>query len=421
MAKPYPGKKIHNHYIGINFTHMAKEEVHMTKSNHLAAMAVIILFTLTLLLPMQTQAAPKISRKKITLMAGKTATLRVKGTKGKVKWKSSKKKVVAVKKTGARKAKITAKKKGQAKVTAIVGRKKLVCQVTVKAKGTSGSSKNPGKDEKNPGKDSSSLKAPKLKKVDIMENSVRVYWSYVDGATGYEILRKDTGDWTAIATARKNALSYTDTTVKPGMVYTYTVRALDGSKKGRYDATGIKAAVPGKPDGETGETGLGGGSGTGETEPDTGTKVPESESEPETEGKIYMDRYERAIGSTRICGWGDYNSFIPGFVSTIFTAEQATAWISELNNDEKTLIKEHIQKSDYNDIYKEKLFDILNAKAFMTDDSKSELLSALNKDFSDHGFSNNHGNSSLSTDYYHGPWVEIPESEYEEWLKNNKK
>lgn len=419
MAKPYPGKKIHNHYIGINFTHMAKEEVHMTKRNHLATMAVIILFTLTLLLPMQTQAAPKISRKKITLMAGKTVTLRVKGTKGKVKWKSSKKKVVSVKKTGARKAKITAKKKGQAKVTAIVGRKKLVCQVTVKAKGTSGSSKNPGKDEKNPGRDSSSLKAPKLKKVDIMENSVRVYWSYVDGATGYEILRRDTGDWTVIATARKNALSYTDTTVKPGMVYTYTVRALDGSKKGRYDATGIKAAVPGKPDGGNGETGPGGGSGTGETEPGTGTKIPETE--PETEGKIYVDRYSKHLGLIQSCNHGDYDSFDPGFISLCPTAEEANKWISDLNAEEKAMVEQRIQDSPYSDSFKEELINVLNGNVSLTDDYQQNLSNQLLNDFNSHGYINNHGRWTTLDVYFYGPYVEIPESEYEEWLKNNKK
>lgn len=391
----------------------------MTKRNHLAAMAVIILFTLTLLLPMQTQAAPKISRKKITLTAGKTATLRVKGTKGKVKWKSSKKKVVAVKKTGARKAKITAKKKGQAKVTAIVSRKKLVCQVTVKAKGTSGSSKNPGKDEKNPGKDSSSLKAPKLKKVDIMKNFVRVYWSYVDGATGYEILRRDTGDWTVIATARKNALSYTDTTVKPGMVYTYTVRALDGSKKGRYDATGIKAAVPGKPDGGTGETGSGGGSGTGETEPETGTKVPETE--PATESKAYVDRYTRRIGSTHHCNHGDYDSFDPGFLCLFMAASDANEWISDLSGEEKDMITKHVQESPYPESFKNELIEVLNKNILLTDEYKEDLHDRLLNDFNNHGFDNNHGRYSLVQNYFYGPWVEIPESEYEEWLKNNKK
>lgn len=398
---------------------MAKEEVHMTKRKHLVTMAAIILFTLTLLLPMQTQAAPKISRKKITLTAGKTATLRVKGTKGKVKWKSSKKKVVAVKKTGARKAKITAKKKGQAKVTAIVGRKKLVCQVTVKAKGTSGSSKNPGKDEKNPGKDSSVLKAPKLRHADVMEGAVRIYWYQVAGATGYEILRKDTGDWTAIATARKNALSYTDTTVKPGMVYTYTVRALDGSKNGRYDATGIKAAVPEKPDGGTGETVSGGETGTGETESETGTKVPETE--PATEGKIYMDRYERYVGSVNRCGWDDYDSFHPMFLKKSWSAEEATAWIIDLNDEERTFVESNINKSSYNENFKNELIDILYCNISLTDEYKEELETRQKSDFSDHKFSDNHGNSSVLSVYFYGPWVEIPESEYEEWLKNNKK
>lgn len=419
MAKSYPGKKSHNHYIGINFTHMAKEEVYMRKRNHLAAMAAIVLFALTLLLPMQTQAAPKISRKKITLTAGKTATLRVKGTKGKVKWKSSKKKVVAVKKTGARKAKITAKKKGQAKVTAIVGRKKLVCQVTVRAKGTSGSSQNPGKDEKDPGRDSSALKAPKLRHVDVMEGAVRIYWYQVAGATGYEILRKDTGDWTAIATARKNALSYTDTMVKPGMVYTYTVRALDRDKKGHYDATGIKAAVPGKPDSGSGENGSGGGTGTGETEPETGTKVPETELE--IESKVYVDRYERYVGCIDSCNHKDYNAFCPMFLKSSWSAEESIAWINGLNDEERIFVEENIRKSNYSDEYKEKLINVLNGNKILTDEYKETLDTDEIEDFSNHGLSNNHGRWTTLDVYFYGPYVEIPESEYEEWLKNNKK
>ena len=73
--------------------------------------------------------SPKLSRTKLTLKVGKKATLKVTNAQGKVTWKSSNKKVAAVKN-----GKVTAKKKGTAKITATVGGKKLTCKVTVKEK-----------------------------------------------------------------------------------------------------------------------------------------------------------------------------------------------------------------------------------------------------------------------------------------------
>lgn len=67
-----------------------------------------------------------------TLDKGQKYTLKLKGVKGKAKWSSSKKSVVAVKaaKNG-KSAVITAKKPGSATITATVGKKKLVCVVKV--------------------------------------------------------------------------------------------------------------------------------------------------------------------------------------------------------------------------------------------------------------------------------------------------
>jgi hypothetical protein len=67
------------------------------------------------------------SKKKVTLAVGQTYKLKVKGIKGKTKWKSSNKSVVTVKK-----GVITANRKGSAKITAKVKGKKLTCKVTVK-------------------------------------------------------------------------------------------------------------------------------------------------------------------------------------------------------------------------------------------------------------------------------------------------
>lgn len=79
-------------------------------------------------------AGAKLNKKKITLTVGKTYKLKVTGTKKKVKWSSSNKKIATVNSKG----KVTAKKKGTATITAKVDGKKLKCTVKVcKAKSTS--------------------------------------------------------------------------------------------------------------------------------------------------------------------------------------------------------------------------------------------------------------------------------------------
>ena len=72
----------------------------------------------------------KLTKTKLTLTAGKSATIKLRNAKAsKVKWSTSNKKVATVSK-----GKITAKKKGTATITAKYGRIKYNCKVTVKAK-----------------------------------------------------------------------------------------------------------------------------------------------------------------------------------------------------------------------------------------------------------------------------------------------
>ena len=75
-------------------------------------------------------AKPKLNKSKVTLYVGNKVTLKVKGTKAKVRWSSSKKKVATVSAKGM----VMAKSKGTAKITAKVASKKLTCKVTVKNK-----------------------------------------------------------------------------------------------------------------------------------------------------------------------------------------------------------------------------------------------------------------------------------------------
>lgn len=97
----------------------------------LALMMVFSIFPAT-----QVNAAtkPKLSKTKITMTVGQSKKLKVKGISKKrakrIKWKSSKKKVVTVTKTG----KLKARKAGKATITVKVGKKKLKCKVTVKKK-----------------------------------------------------------------------------------------------------------------------------------------------------------------------------------------------------------------------------------------------------------------------------------------------
>lgn len=70
----------------------------------------------------------KINKTKASIYVGKTVQLKVTGTKKKVTWKSSNKKIATVTSKG----KVKGVKKGTAKITATVSKKKYVCKVTVK-------------------------------------------------------------------------------------------------------------------------------------------------------------------------------------------------------------------------------------------------------------------------------------------------
>lgn len=103
----------------------------MTRRSAARLMTVVLIAALVLpvICPQMAAAksAPKLNRKKATLRVGASLQLKVKGTKKKVKWTTSRKKIATV----TQKGKVTAKKVGTAKITAKVSKKKLVCKITV--------------------------------------------------------------------------------------------------------------------------------------------------------------------------------------------------------------------------------------------------------------------------------------------------
>ena len=102
----------------------------VTKIFKSIAIVMVIAISLTCVPNVSAKARPKINKKKVTITVGSTVKLKMKNTKKKVKWSSSKKSVATVSKKG----KVTGKKAGTAKITAKIGKKRWQCKVTVKAK-----------------------------------------------------------------------------------------------------------------------------------------------------------------------------------------------------------------------------------------------------------------------------------------------
>lgn len=86
------------------------------------------------LFPISAQAAPKLrlNKGKVTIYTGNTATLKLKGASGKIRWTIKNKKIAAMKKSGSKSVKLTAKKAGKTSVTAKADGKSVKCAVTVK-------------------------------------------------------------------------------------------------------------------------------------------------------------------------------------------------------------------------------------------------------------------------------------------------
>lgn len=84
------------------------------------------------------------------------------------------------------------------------------------------------------------LKAPVIETTVMKENAVEVQWSRISSAKGYCVYRKtEGGKWTRMGIATgESACSFSDTSVKSGSTYSYTVRAYDDNAMSIYDSQG---------------------------------------------------------------------------------------------------------------------------------------------------------------------------------------
>lgn len=95
------------------------------------------------------------------------------------------------------------------------------------------------------------LKAPAEVELNSVSKGVKISWTKMTSGTGYRVYKKLKGasDWELVAKINSDSTtSYTDTDVKNGKTYIYTVRQVKGSTLGSYSSKGytIKYVVPPK-------------------------------------------------------------------------------------------------------------------------------------------------------------------------------
>ncbi len=85
------------------------------------------------------------------------------------------------------------------------------------------------------------LKSPTEVKLNSTTKGVKISWTKMSSGTGYRVYKKLKGesDWELVTKIKsKSTTSYTDTDVKNGKTYIYTVRQVKGSTLGSYSSKG---------------------------------------------------------------------------------------------------------------------------------------------------------------------------------------
>ena len=91
------------------------------------------------------------------------------------------------------------------------------------------------------------ITTPVLKSATNYKSSIKVTWDKVEGATKYRLYKKvgNSSEWITVADTTKNYFS--DSDVKNGVKYTYSVRAYDNNAKSFYNTEGITRLRVGTP------------------------------------------------------------------------------------------------------------------------------------------------------------------------------
>ena len=163
-------------------------------------------------------AAPKLNNTSYTLVKGQSFTLSIANSSGSPKWKNSDTSVMSITKKSATSYTVKGKKAGKATVTVTDKSKNYTCKVTVV----------------------NDLGKPAVT-LSNAATGVSLKWAKITGATGYKVYRK-TGDesYKLIKTITSGStISYTDTTAKANVTYSYAVKATQGSYIGKYTAKTI--------------------------------------------------------------------------------------------------------------------------------------------------------------------------------------
>lgn len=88
------------------------------------------------------------------------------------------------------------------------------------------------------GKTTKYLSVPTLNKLKKANGGIQISWKKVSGASKYVIYKKNSdGEWKKLKTV--TSLNYTDTSIKKGKTYSYTVRAYSGDYKSSYNSKGV--------------------------------------------------------------------------------------------------------------------------------------------------------------------------------------
>lgn len=162
---------------------------------------------------------PVSMKKEMTVITGKTATLKLENNTDKVVWSVSNKSVVKIQSKSNKSAVLKGVAPGTAKVTAKIGKKKLVCSVTVKAK-VSLTSKT-------------TVTMGKTKEIVLNNNTDKVIWSSSDNKivklskkTAGGAVVKGIAPGTAIVTAKIGSKKYTCSVTVVEPEYTYKITPL---------------------------------------------------------------------------------------------------------------------------------------------------------------------------------------------------